>query len=147
MPRPCLFVSAVSKELSQARQRTAGWLHGLGYDTVSQDDFALGPGELLAWIERQIDRCDGVYQLLGEAYGAEPPDCADPARRPWPDPRFGRCSYTQYELLHARALGKPTWVIEVGPGCRDQPPAALDLPPERPAEPPHPDPAAWQAAY
>ena len=143
MARPLLFVSAVSTELRGARRRTAAWLHGLGYDTISQDDFALGAGELRAWLERQIDRCDGVFQLIGDAYGAEPPDCDDPAH-PWPDPRYGRCSYTQYELLYARTQGLPTWVIEVGAGCRDAAPATLDLPPQRDGTPPHPDPRGYQ---
>ncbi|WP_295387515.1 DUF4062 domain-containing protein [uncultured Thiodictyon sp.] len=145
MNRPRLFVSTVSKELGSARRLVADTLRKLGFDTVTQDDFPTGHGELRAWLQQQIDGCEGVFQLVGLAYGREPPLSDDPARR-WPDPEFGRCSYTQFELLYARRQGKRTWVIEVGPGChRDLKPEQLDLPPHRDGAPPHPDPAAYQA--
>jgi len=143
--RTRLFVSAVSTELGSARRLVADTLRKLGFDTVTQDDFPTGPGELRAWLEQQIAGCEGVFQLVGLAYGREPP-LSDAPGRPWPDPAFGRCSYTQFELLYAQRLRKHTWVIEVGPGCRrDREPAQLDLPPTRDGEPPHPDPAAYQA--
>ncbi len=144
MPRPRIFVSAVSTELRQARRRVAAALHRLGYDTTSQDDFPTGHGELRAWLAAQVGACDGVFQLIGAAYGAEPPPSADPAD-PWPDPEFGRCSYTQFELLHARRLAKLTWVLEVGPECgRDSPMESLDLP-RRAEDDPAGDPLAYQA--
>jgi hypothetical protein len=133
MNRPCLFLSAVSGELRTSRKAIAAVLHSLGYDTVSQDDFPTGYGELRQWLRTQIERCEGLLQLVGDAYGAEPPDV---------DPDYGRVSYTQFEFLYARLQGRKTWVIEAQPACpRDTPVAQLDLP----ADPLHPDPAGWQA--
>jgi tetratricopeptide (TPR) repeat protein len=143
--RTRLFVSTVSTELASARRLVADTLRRLGFDTVTQDDFPTGHGELRAWLEQQIAGCEGVFQMVGSAYGREPP-LSDAPGRPWPDPAFGRCSYTQFELLYAQRLRKRTWVIEVGPGCRrDREPAQLDLPPVRDGAPPHPDPAGYQA--
>ena len=121
MGRPCIFISAVSAELAGARRAVARVLGTLGYDPVSEEDFPAGHGELKAWLTEQIDACEGVIQLVGEAYGAEPPASADPTH-PWPDPKLGRCSYTQYELLYAWRQGKHTWVILMEPGYpRDTP--------------------------
>jgi len=89
MGRPRLFVSAVSSELAGARRRVAAVLNRLGYDTVSEEDFPTGYGELRRWLAEQIDACEGVIQLVGDAYGAEPPVSADP-KHPWPDPELGR---------------------------------------------------------
>jgi hypothetical protein len=38
-------------------------------------------------LRKQISRCNGVVQLIGCCYGAEPPQ---------PTEEFGRVSYTQY---------------------------------------------------
>lgn len=127
MLRPCIFVSAVSRELGDVRRMVADTLRRLGYDTVTQGDFPTGYGELRRWLEQQIDACEGLVQLVGDAYGAEPPASDDP-KRPWPDPDFGRISYTQYELLYAQRRGRRTWVIEVGPDCTREAPERLDLP-------------------
>ena len=51
-------------------------------------------------LRKQIDQCKGVLQIVGNCYGAEPPE---------PDPQFGRVSYTQYEALYARSKGKKVW--------------------------------------
>ncbi|HEU0198798.1 MAG TPA: DUF4062 domain-containing protein [Burkholderiaceae bacterium] len=119
MNRPRLFVSAVSSELRTARQRVAAAVRMLGYETVTQDDFSTGHGELRQWLRDQIDHCDGLIQIVGLAYGAEPPEA---------DPDFGRVSYTQFEFLYADAKGKKTWVIVVGDEfVRDTPPDQLDL--------------------
>ena len=92
----------------------------LGYDSVSQEDFPTGYGELRQWLQSQIDSCEGVIQMVGQAYGAEPPSV---------DPALGRVSYTQFEFLYARDLGKKTWVIVVGTGYPvDKPTPKLDLP-------------------
>ncbi|MBS0551034.1 MAG: tetratricopeptide repeat protein [Proteobacteria bacterium] len=107
-------------ELRSARQRVARTVRTLGYDPVSQDDFPTGYGELRQWLREQIDGCEGLIQLVGDAYGAEPPDA---------DPEFGRVSYTQFELLHALRKGKKTWVVLIGDHCsRDHAAAELDLP-------------------
>ncbi|MDS4040467.1 MAG: DUF4062 domain-containing protein [Candidatus Competibacter sp.] len=133
MLRPRIFLSAVSAELRTARQAVARTVRTLGYDAVSQDDFPTGHGELRQWLREQIDGCEGLIQLVGDGYGAEPPGA---------DPEYGRVSYTQFELLHAVRQGKKTWVIVVGEQCRrDKTVEQLDLPDDAG----HRDPAAVQA--
>ena len=136
MPRPRLFLSAVSQEWRSLRQRVARLLASQGYDCVSQDDFATGHGELRQWLREQIDSCEGLIQLVGEAYGAEPPE---------PDPTWGRVSYTQYEFLYAQDQGKKTWVLAPGGDCvRDTALDRLDQPAPADALDPAAK-AAWQA--
>jgi hypothetical protein len=101
-PRPTIFISAVSKELRSARQLVANTLTFLGYEPVWQDIFGTEQGDLRQMLRTQIDQCKGVVQLVGQAYGAEPPT---------PDPEFGRVSYTQYEALYARKKGKKVWYL------------------------------------
>ena len=133
MNRPRLFLSAVSEELRSARQAVAATVRTLGFDPVSQDDFPTGYGELRQWLREQIDSCEGLIQLVGHGYGAEPPEV---------DPKDGRVSYTQLEFLYASLQGKKTWVIVIGEGChRDKPRDQLDLP----REAAHSDPAGYQA--
>ena len=91
-PRPTIFISSVSKELRSARQLVANTLTFLGYEPVWQDIFGTEGGDLRQMLRQQIDQCKGVVQLIGQAYGAEPPT---------PDEEFGRVSYTQYEALYA----------------------------------------------
>ena len=120
MTRPRLFLSAVSAELRSLRQAVARTVRKLGYDPVSQDDFPTGHGELRQWLREQIDSCEGVIQLVGHAYGAEPPEA---------DSDFGRVSYTQFELLYGARQGKKTWVVVIGDQChRDKPAEQLDVP-------------------
>ena len=127
MNGPRIFVSAVSEELRSARLLVRDALRALGYETVSQDDFPTGHGELLAWLREQIDACEGVIQLVGQGYGAEPPRV---------DPEYGRISYTQFELRYGIKRGKKTWVIVAGEQCkRDKTEAELDLPREACADP------------
>ena len=127
MNRPRLFISAVSEELRTARKEVAATVRTVGFDPVSQDDFPTGYGELRNWLREQIQSCDGIIQLVGRGYGAEPPEA---------DPDFGRISYTQYEFLCSSHLGKKTWVVVIGEGFgRDKPVDQLD----RPLDADHPD--------
>ena len=133
MDRPRLFLSAVSQELRTARNAVAATVRTLGYDPVSQDDFPTGHGELRDWLRQEIDFCQGLLQIVGQGYGAEPPEA---------DPEWGRVSYTQFEFFYARRQGRKTWLIIAGEHCqRDRPPAELDLP----DDPAHPDPKGYQA--
>ncbi len=133
MNRPRLFLSAVSEELRTTRQAVAAVVRTLGFDPVSQDDFPTGYGELRQWLREQLDTCEGLIQLVGQGYGAEPPKV---------DQIYGRVSYTQFEFFYARNHGKKTWVIVIGKDCRrDKPPDQLDLPRDLS----HPDPAGSQA--
>ncbi len=101
-PRPLIFISAVSRELRSARQLVANTLTFLGYDPIWQDIFETSEGDLRGVLRRQISRCNGVVQLVGCCYGAEPPQ---------PTEEFGRVSYTQYEALYARKIGKKVWYL------------------------------------
>ena len=133
MERPRLFISAASEELVTARRAVAATVRTLGFDPVSQDDFPTGHGELRQWLREQINACEGLVQIVGQGYGAEPPEV---------DADYGRVSYTQFEFLYARLQGKKTWVIIAGEEChRDKPLEQIDLP----RDPAHPDPAGYQA--
>jgi hypothetical protein len=94
---PLIFISAVSRELRSGRQLAANTLTFLGYQPIWQDIFGTETGDLRGMLRQQIDQCKGVLQIVGNNYGAEPPE---------PDPQFGRVSYTQYEALYARKQGK-----------------------------------------
>ena len=74
----------------------------LGYEPVWQDIFGTEGGDLREVLRKQIDECNGVVQLVGKCYGAEPPQS---------DEKFGRVSYTQYEALYAREQGKKVWYL------------------------------------
>jgi tetratricopeptide (TPR) repeat protein len=100
-PRPLIFISAVSQELRSARQLVANTLTFLGYDPIWQDIFETSEGDLRGVLRRQISRCNGVVQLVGCCYGAEPQSTEE----------FGRVSYTQYEALYARKIGKKVWYL------------------------------------
>jgi tetratricopeptide (TPR) repeat protein len=99
---PLIFISAVSRELRSGRQLAANTLTFLGYQPIWQEIFGTETGDLRAMLRQQIDQCKGVLQIVGNCYGAEPPE---------PDPQFGRVSYTQYEALYARHKGKKVWYL------------------------------------
>jgi tetratricopeptide (TPR) repeat protein len=101
-PHPPIFISAVSRELRSARQLVANTLSFLGYEPVWQEIFGTEGGDLREMLRQQIDSCKGVVQLVGQAYGAEPPVA---------DEEFSRVSYTQYEALYARKRGKKVWYL------------------------------------
>ena len=105
-PRPTIFISAVSRELKSARQLVANTLQFLGYEPVWQDIFGTEQGDLREMLRQKIDDSQGVVQLIGRRYGAEPPTA---------DPQFGRVSYTQYEALYGKQRGKKVWYVIVGP--------------------------------
>ena len=112
MSRPRLFLSAVSTELRTARQAVAGTVRTLGFDPASQDDFPTGYGELRQWLREQIDSCEGLIQLVGHAYGAEPPDVY---------PEYGRVLLDPVQVP-LRPQGKKTWGIVVGDHCHHDKP-------------------------
>jgi tetratricopeptide (TPR) repeat protein len=99
---PLIFISAVSRELRSGRQLAANTLTFLGYQPIWQEIFGTETGDLRAMLRQQIDQCKGVLQIVGNCYGAEPPE---------PDAQFGRVSYTQYEALYARSRGKKVWYL------------------------------------
>lgn len=139
MLKPRIFISSVTGEFGSLRQLIAPILDRLGYDPVWQDIFGTEPGDLRDVLREKIDGCDGLIQIVGRAYGAEPPTV---------DPQYGRVSYTQFEFLYAEQLQSTrpdfkTWLILPGEACtRDTPLGQLDLP----RDPAESDPLAWQQA-
>jgi len=117
MLRPRIFVSAVTSELQTARQLVASTLTALGYEPIWQEIFESSAGDLRSMLQRKIDSCGAVIQIVGDAYGAEPPQ---------PDEQFGRVSYTQYEALYARSKNKPVYYLF----------AKADFPIDQPVAPP-----------
>ena len=134
--KPIIFISAVSEEFRSLRRDVADVLRKLGYEPHSQESLPTLEGDLRQALREQIDHCEGLIQIVGAGYGAEPPSI---------DADYGRVSYTQFEYLYARLKGKKLWVFFAADGDnvgRDKLLAQLDLP--RP-ELAHPDPAAYQA--
>ena len=120
--KPRIFVSAVSRELKTARQLVANTLLALGYDPVWQDIFETSSEDIRPMLRRQIDSCSAVLQIVGDAYGAEPPTA---------DETFGRVSYTQYEALYAKSRGRKVYyLIAQDDMPRDATPATIDVPRE-----------------
>src|SRR5271166_4700180 len=133
MNRPSVFISCVSPEFRQTRSRVAAILTRLGYTPVIQEIFGTEPGDLRQVLRDKIDACEGLIQIVGHGYGAEPPTV---------DAGYGRVSYTQFEFLYAREKKKKTWLLFPGDACtRDTPLERLDIP----NDPEHPDPAGYQA--
>ena len=69
MGRPAYSSPPSARSYPAPASRAAAVLNRLGYDTVSEEDFPTGYGELRRWLAEQIDGCEGVIQLVGEAYG------------------------------------------------------------------------------
>ena len=128
-----IFVSAVSREFKTARDKVAHVLEFLGYEVEMQEIFGTEPGDLREMLRSKIDSCQGLIQIVGKGYGAEPPSI---------DSEYGRVSYTQFEFCYAQKQKKQTWVLMAGEDCgRDCPADALDLP----AVADHPDPLKYQS--
>jgi hypothetical protein len=133
MNQPSVFISCVSPEFRQTRSRVGAILTRLGYTPVIQEIFGTEPGDLRQVLRDKIDACEGLIQIIGHGYGAEPPTV---------DTDYGRVSYTQFEFLYARARKKKTWLVFAGDACtRDTPPDRLDLPHDLT----HPDAVGYQA--
>jgi tetratricopeptide (TPR) repeat protein len=135
MNQPSVFISCVSPEFRQTRSRVAAILTRLGYTPVIEEIFGTEPGDLRQVLRDKIDACEGLIQIVGQGYGAEPP---------MRDANYGRVSYTQFEFFYAREKKKKTWLLFAEDTCtRDTALECLDLPP--PNDPAHPDPASYQA--
>ena len=100
-----VFLSAVTKELGSYRAEVAKALREKGLHVKIQEDFNTGPGTLLEKLDAYIQQCHAVVCLMGDRYGAEPPD----AERI----KMGgqRHSYTQWEYLLARKRGKAVYIF------------------------------------
>jgi tetratricopeptide (TPR) repeat protein len=132
MNQPSVFISCVSPEFRQTRSRVAAILTRLGYTPVIQEIFGTEPGDLRQVLRDKIDACEGLIQIVGHGYGAEPPTV---------DANYGRVSYTQFEFLYTQSRKKKTWLLFAGDACtRDTPLDRLDLP----NDPAHPNPTGYQ---
>ncbi len=131
--KPRIFISAVSAEFLSIRDKVAHVIEFLGYEAERQEIFGTEPGDLREMLREKIDSCEGLIQIIGSGYGAEPPTV---------DPDMGRVSYTQFEFLYAKRKSKRTWLLFAGDHCRrDKAPDALDMP----RDAAHPDPASYHA--
>src|SRR5215831_2677367 len=108
MNQPSVFISCVSPEFRQTRSRVAAILTRLGYTPLFQEIFGTEPGDLRQVLRDKIDACEGLVQIVGQCYGAEPPTV---------DVDYGRVSYAQFELLYARSQKKKTWLLFAGDTC------------------------------
>ena len=123
--KPRIFVSAVSAEFRTARQVVANTLHALGYEPDWQDVFELSADEIRSMLRRKIDGCSAVLQIVGDAYGAEPPEA---------DSEFGRVSYTQYEAIYAHSQKKRVYyLLAEDEFPRDAAPEVMDVPRDKTA--------------
>ncbi len=104
MSRPVIFISAVSRELRTTRDLVAKTLITLGYEPKWQDIATTETGDIKSYIRKAINESDAVIQLVGHCYGESLAKS---------DPEFGAVSYTQYEALYAKKLGKPIWYIVI----------------------------------
>jgi hypothetical protein len=94
--KPVIFISATS-DLRSARDLVGKVLYSMGFEPVWQEIAATDGGELLDVLRKRLEPAALVIQLVGQRYGAEPPQ---------PTADFGRVSYTQFEALEAERLGK-----------------------------------------
>jgi tetratricopeptide (TPR) repeat protein len=125
--RPLIFISAVSAEHRSLRTTVAALLDQEGYDTTTEEAIPTEQGDISEMLVRHLEKCDGVLQIVGQRYGLD---------KPAPAPGFGRCSYTQFEALHARSKGMKVWYILLDPAH-----------PHDPCEPEVPELQTLQAAY
>ncbi|MEM9411635.1 MAG: tetratricopeptide repeat protein, partial [Planctomycetota bacterium] len=117
---PIIFISSVSRELRTYRRKAKDTLYELGYDTIVQEHISTSPKEIRQLIRAEIDKCSAVIQIVGDAYGLEPP---------LPDKKFQRVSYTQYEAKYAESQGKPVYYLIAEETLeRDECPSSIDAP-------------------
>ena len=100
-----VFLSSVTKELGSHRAEVAKALREKGLNVKIQEDFNTGDGTLLEKLDAYIQQCHAVICLMGDRYGAEPPD-AERLRA-----GGARHSYTQWEYLIAQKRGKSVYVF------------------------------------
>jgi tetratricopeptide (TPR) repeat protein len=89
------YLSAVSAQFHDCKLDVNSVLRAIDIEVRSSlDDFRLGSGTTLEKIERNIADCDSVIALVGDAFGAEPPEPARLSSRP-------RRSYSHWEYYFA----------------------------------------------
>jgi len=91
--KPRAFVSAVTSELSKARELVARKLRAIGFDVDTEEDWLTLGGGLLENLERMVTRADVFVQLVGRFPGT----MAEPTIAKLPG-----ITFTQLELHYAR---------------------------------------------
>lgn len=130
--QPRIFVSAVSCEFASATKQIAAVLTRLGCEPVLCEINGNEPDDSRSILRKKIRSCDGLIQVVGDAYGPEPAV---------PDQKLGRVSYAQFEYLFARQKRKKIWLIFAGLGAiADFNESRFDKPPD----PDHSDPEGYQ---
>lgn len=104
-PRPEIFISATSADLSTCRQLIKEAILSLDCTPVEQTNFPPEASSVKDMLRKRIGQCDAVVHVAGEVYGAEP------SQR---ESSESRRSYTQLEYDIARELGKPVYVFVCG---------------------------------
>ena len=130
-----VFVSAVSNELESYREEVARVLRRRHIEVRDQKHFRQGGGTLLEQLRDYIDECDATICLIGEQPGSVPGSehVSDAGvQSEWADrlrdaTGNSDISYTQWEYLLAKTLGKETYVFLTDDGfVPDKPPRGAD---------------------
>ncbi len=89
-----VFLSAVTAQFKSCRDALASDLRSIGCEVVVQEDLQQHPRTLLEKLQRDVDRCDRVIAIVGDAFGIAPDESVLPAGT-------ARRSYTQWEYHFA----------------------------------------------
>ena len=118
-----IFLSAVSSELASYREEGARVLRRKGIEVQEQQHFRQGGGVLLETLQDYIAECDAVICLIGDQCGSLPTEehlvvmsVGEVANRFRVASVQQNISYTQWEFLVAKELGKKTYVYFVEEG-------------------------------
>lgn len=114
-----VFLSAVSSEFGAVRAQLRSDLTARGLEVKEQADFRqeAGADTTLAKLHDYIRDCDAVVSLVGTRSGAMPPAAADePFRAMLLPTGMQEASYTQWEVIFARAYGKRLSFYVAGSG-------------------------------
>jgi tetratricopeptide (TPR) repeat protein len=101
-PRPKIFISTVTKELQSARKVVTDTLRRLHFEPVVQDEFPSHTGVVRAMLEKELEPCAAVIQIVGFRYGWDVYGAPDPTEV---------MSYTHYEALYAHRKPIPIWYL------------------------------------
>ncbi|QDV17760.1 hypothetical protein Pan153_24150 [Gimesia panareensis] len=103
---PRIFLSTVSSEFGFMRKAIAKLSTQFGYQPANQEILETESGKLENVPYRKINNCEGLIQLVRDAYVSEPPTL---------DEEFGGVSYTQQEFLYAQKKKKKIWLLVAHP--------------------------------
>lgn len=102
--KPKIFVSTVTKELKSAREKVAATLRMLHFEPVFQEEFSSHTGVVRATLEKELQPCVAVIQIVGHRYGWDVYDAENPSES---------MSYTHYEARYAHLHHLPIWYLVI----------------------------------